>query len=53
VVLVGGRKAAKAATRQGKVASKELIRLLRAGTRITGGSDGARTRDLRRDRPRD
>jgi hypothetical protein len=30
---------------------KELIRLLRAGTRISGGSDGARTRDLRRDRP--
>jgi len=30
---------------------KELIRLLRAITRTDGGSDGARTRDLRRDRP--
>jgi aconitate decarboxylase len=30
---------------------KELIRLLRAGTRASGGSDGARTRDPRRDRP--
>ena len=30
---------------------KELTRLMRAGTRIGGGSDGARTRDLRRDRP--
>ena len=30
---------------------KELIRLLRATTRTDGGSDGARTRDLRRDRP--
>src|SRR6516225_5745573 len=30
---------------------KELMRLLRATTRTDGGSDGARTRDLRRDRP--
>jgi aconitate decarboxylase len=30
---------------------KELVRLLRTGSRISGGSGGARTRDLRRDRP--
>ncbi len=31
--------------------AKQLARLLRAGARSNGGSDGARTRDLRRDRP--